>query len=65
MSKVDVLFCIRFSLYQMMLLLVLVKHTQLFLIFTPTFLHCVLPKLIEVEYVEMIETYYRIDYLRK
>ena len=49
------MFASEYFLQQMMLLLVMVKHTPIFNIFIPTFLHCVIQKLIELAYVERIK----------
>ena len=53
-------------LHQMILLLVMIKHSIIFNIFIPTFLHCVLQTLDEVESTEMIKTKHRsIIFLRQ
>ena len=54
-----VIFFIIFVLHQMMILLVVVKHTLNFNIFIPIFLHCVLQTLDEVASIEIIKTRYR------
>ena len=64
LEKATYFFASHFVLHQMMILLVMVKNTPTFNIFIPTFLHCVLQKLDEVESVEIIKNHYRTNYFR-
>ena len=48
-----------------MLLLKMVNHTPIFDILIPTFLHCVLQKILEVKSIGRIKNNHRSNYLRQ